>query len=157
MTLVDVFALAITVSMAFLSARYPRGLVWIAAIAVDYFLSTNYWRTGMGEPVLFAGLCDAAVCIAVLFTGTRMWEMWLCTAMLTSVLANFIFAALIWQGMDAGYHEAYSFVVECISVSALLLIGFTGSQERRGKEDAVAFHSWRTVFGVKRPTWFQGL
>ena len=151
MSFFQIAMLCIVAAVAIVSHRHPRGLWWLAVLAVNYLVTSFNWRWGGPAPELVAGLCDAAVCVAIFFFGRFIWEMRLWLTYLAALFVNF--AYLLHSVMGAGVisHDVYSSVLELLTVAALAIIGGTSSFVASGATDGRAFHPWRSILGLGRP------
>lgn len=143
MSVIDIFALVIVCAVALISPRgNPRSLIWLAALAADYFLSGAYWRAGMAQPELVAGLCDAAVCLALWRFGAKIWEMRVLVLFLSSLFVNFVFLAHNLSHLELIDHEVYSIVLEVLNVLAVCFIGAASAGIREKRTDGRAYNTW---------------
>lgn len=131
------------------SVRNPRGSLWLIVIAVNYFVSTLYWRYNGLNGELVTGLCDAATAALVLVFGRYLWEMVVWAVFTTSLFVDFLFLANNLGGGPID-HETYSIALEALNAVALLWIGGVSGFLFNGYSDGWAFNPWRTVFGIAR-------
>lgn len=143
--------LVVMLAVGAISISHPRGLLWLAAVGADYFISSAYWRAGLGSPELASGLCDGLVCLSIILFGQRIWEMRICVLIAASLLVNFLYLAQGLAHLDAVPQDIYSSFLEVLTVTALLSIGGVSAFRRGGYTDGRAFHPWRHIFGFVRP------
>lgn len=118
----------------------PRGVVWVGAAALDFIVSTAYWRSGFGYPEAVAGVCDVAVCLAVYSIGRQQWEMWVWRLFQTSLAINVLYLAGNLGIFRSIPHDAYASMLEAINWLLLLLIGGMSALQRIGAYDYAGAH-----------------
>lgn len=148
--MVDAIILGIALAAAVVSVNHMRGLLWIAAVCASFYLSGLYWDSGLPEPALVGGMCDAIVCLSLFFLASKIWEFWLWGIMLASVFVNCMLLAV-----DGEYLLFLSICLEVLTAAALFLVLGISGFVRRGKTNVVAFHSWRHILGFARPVLFK--
>lgn len=150
MSFVDVSLLSGAILAALLAWRTPRGVLWIVAGALSYTVSVIYWRSGLPYAEGIAGLCDAAVCIAIYFFGRERWEMLIWRLFQTSVAINFLYLAGnigVFYGVP---HDAYSAMLEAINWLALILIAGNGLAQMVGASLGDAHRPWHRFRNLAR-------
>jgi hypothetical protein len=138
MTGVDTALLAGLLVALAVSAGHWRTWGWLLAATVSYAVSTLYWRSDLPYGAFIAGLCDAAICLAVYFLAKYRWELWVWRLFQVSVGVNIWYLAA-QHGM-APYlsHGIYSVILETINWTALIFLGGTGFFQPVGGQDASA-------------------
>lgn len=140
-------AIGLCFALAF-SVGNRRAWAWLLAIAGSYVVSTIYWRSGLPYGGFMAGMCDAAVCLAVYFFGRLRWELWIYRLFQFSVAVNLVYLG-VTLGLiaDLRLHNAYSITLEAINWAALLFIGGIGALQAAGASDvaAAAHRPWSRV------------
>jgi hypothetical protein len=151
MSVFQIIMLCAVLAIAWVSRRNWRGLVWLAALVLNYLVTSTYWRMGGQNAEMVAGLADAAVCIAIYLAGSRQWEMWVWVCFLASLLVNFLYLANNLLAPGAIPHDIYSSVLEALNITALIVIGGVSASLEGGYSNGWASRPWRTVFGLVRP------
>lgn len=145
MSLVDTITLIFVLAAASLSFRNWRGLLWLSALLLDYVISTAYWRSGLTNPELATGLCDAAVCVAIFFIGKSIWELRVWTVFMVSLVTNFVYLASNISGANFIDHDIYSSIEEVLNAVAVFVIAFASGALISGDIDGRSFDPW--IFG----------
>lgn len=153
MTTVDTIYLAAALAVCIVSYRNLRGIAWLLALAVGYFVSGMFWRLEVGNGELVAGLCDAAVCAAIFVLGRYRWELWLWLLSQLSLLVNILYLVNNLSGARVIDHETYSIALEALNGVAFLLIGGVSAFQHVGMTDGSAFRPWVSVLGFVRPAY----
>ncbi len=131
-------ALAIGLMIALaVSMGNGRAWGWLLTGAASYTVSVLYWRSGLPHPSFVAGLCDAAVCLAIYFQGKLRWEMWVWRLFQLSVLVNIVYLGGTLGAWPSPSHNAYSIILEIVNWAALLWIGGNGAMLAIGASDAL--------------------
>ena len=142
MSTIDWSLLIAAVLVSAASWRNPRAILWVVLAAVDFAISTVYWRSGLPYAEGVAGACDAAVCLGIYFAARQRWELWIWRLFQTSVAINFLYLAGnigIFTPID---HEVYSSALEAINWLTLLLIGGMAGAQWIGASIASAHRPW---------------
>lgn len=147
MTSVDLGLLAGLLLAALLAHRDQRALFWLGAAALSYIVSVMYWRLGGPHAAFIAGLCDAAVCLAIYFFARYWWEMRVWNLFQISMAINFAYLGGemgLWNSLP---HNTYSIMLESVNWLALLWIGGNGAMQTLGAfNDAHASErAWRRL------------
>lgn len=108
---------------ALISLANPRGLLWLAAGAASYIISSAYADTGLPLHPLAAAICDGLVCLAIYnvcmtYGGSR-WELPLFTVFQFSVLVSFTRLVTI-ESVPEDY--TYRLLLELCNWAALAII-----------------------------------
>ncbi len=150
MSFFQIAMMCIVAAVALVSYRHPRGLAWLAVLAVNYLVSSFNWNWGGPAPELVAGLCDAGVCVAIFFFGRYVWEMRLWLTCLAALFVNFAYA--LHNLMSAGVlsHDVYASILELLMVASLSIIGGSSAFVSSGATDGRSFHPWRPLRGLGR-------
>jgi hypothetical protein len=148
---VDTVFLILILGVGFVAMYMPRALIWLAAIAANFFVSSAFWRMGLGQGELVAGLCDAAMVAGLVIFGLMVWELWLAGIFLVSLAVNIGYLYSNMWGGQVIPHEAYAIGLELLTALALFVIGGTAAFQRGGQTDGIAFHPWVSIFGIARP------
>lgn len=138
MTGVDIGLLVGLMLALAISIGNRRAWGWLFAAAASYAVSTLYWRSGLPYPSFIAGLCDAAICLAVYFFARLKWEMWVWRLFQVSVGVNIIYLAGSLNVIPSLSHNDYSVILEIINWLALAFIGGTGFVQLIGASDVTA-------------------
>lgn len=151
MTWVDTIYLAIAGAVVLLSLNNPRGVGWVSALTIAYFVSGWYWRSSGNSPELVAGLADAAIAVMVLIMARYIWEMWIGLVALACMFVNIIYLVNNLSGAGVVPHDVYSIALELLNLIALLTIGGVSAFQQKGSTSGIAFHPWVSFLGVARP------
>lgn len=125
-----------------------RAMLWLAVAALVFLASSFYWRAGLPHPELLAGGLDAAVCLAIYFTGRRRWEMWVWRLFQVMLLINILRLA---GGLQVFYrvdHNAYAATLEAMNWLVIIVAGGTAGLKRIGYDHVGATDPWRGLRGV---------
>lgn len=152
MTMIDTIFLIVVGAVAAVSWHNKRGLLWIAFLTLGFFVSGFYWRSGLGVPELVAGMCDAAICAAIIRLGRQQWDMWVGSAYLACLAVNIIYLINNLSGAGVIDHEVYSIALEALNAAAIATIGGVSAFQRIGSTDGIAFHPWRSILGFVLPS-----
>jgi hypothetical protein len=144
-----IVALAVTVGNV-------RAWGWLGTIAASYVVATIYWRLGGPEAPFVAGMCDAAICLAVYFLARNKWEIVVGKLYLASVAVNMVYYFGTMGLVASLSHNDYAAILEAINWLALIWIGGTTSLQLVGEDDGVSAHSlcrnlYRLMHPVFRP------
>lgn len=152
MTSVDLGFAAAAVIVGLIGYRSPRVLMWLGVGALSYTTSAIYWRLGLPYGEAIAGLCDAAVCLAVYFAGKYRWEMWVWRLFQLSVAINLVYLMGSLGVVGQISHDAYAISLEAINASVLIFLGGSASLQRLGRH-GMAGRAWggirRAVFSLR--------
>lgn len=156
MTAADIsLTIGLVLALAFTMGN-RRAWGWLAAMAASYVASTIYWRLSGPEAPFVAGMCDAAICLAVYFLAKNRWEIVVGKLYLASVAVNMVYYFGTMGLIASLSHNDYAAILEAINWLALIWIGGTTSLQLVGKDDGVSAHSLsrnlsRLVHPLSRP------
>ena len=141
MSAIDMALLLGAIVVSLLSYQYsPRKVIWIGAAALDFVISTAYWRSGLPYAEGVGGACDVAVCLAVYSFGKQRGEMWVWHLFQTSLAINTLYLAGNLSIIRPIPHDIYSTLLEAINWLLLLLIGGMSAMQRFGANDYAGAH-----------------
>lgn len=137
-------------SASIISRENLRGIFWVIAAQLAFWLSILYWDFNLPLPMLVAAVFDATIVYYLYKYGKERWEEWLMCVFLLSILTNF--AAQAFVLIDANFNiYIYSWALYVLNWLAILGIGMISGFKRRDyARDFVAFSNWSTIFGRER-------
>lgn len=138
-----VMLVAAAVFMLSLAANNVRGMVWVVIIATDIALSDVYLSAGFPYPEAVMTLLDFAVCVAIWFAGSYIWERRLYILMQFSMLVSIVDlgGAIVSPGWID--RELYLLILELINYAVLILIGGVSGFAISGRIAGHTFRPWR--------------
>lgn len=98
-----------------------RALLWIAAAALDFIVSTAYWRSGLPYGAAAGAFCDGMVVLAANHFGRARWELGVRPFFQASVAVNISFVATQLMGIRLD-QDILSIVLEAINWAFLLFL-----------------------------------
>lgn len=143
--------MALAVGLAFalaLSIGNARAWVWLLAGAASYIVSTIYWRIGGSDAAFVAGMCDAAVALAIYFKWRFRWEAVTGALFIAMIAVNMLHyytnlgVAPPWASLS---DNAYAVTLLSLNWLALLWIGGTGAAQLIGGADVHRSRFWSGV------------
>jgi hypothetical protein len=156
MSAIDLLTIGFIAIAAVLSFRNWRGILWLTVILLDYAIATAWWRSGLANPELVTGLCDAALCLSIFFVGRHVWEMRVWAVYMVSIATNFIYLASNLSGLLFLDHEVYSIIEEVLNAAAIIIIGLASRDVIAGRTDGRAFDPWTYNARSVLPFWRKG-
>lgn len=112
--------LATLLLAALVNFNHPRALMWLAAGACSYIISSLYYETGAPLHPFVTALCDATVCLLIYSYSVRYggvkWELPLFLVFQLSVLISFVQLFRV----EADY--VYALSLELVNWAALFII-----------------------------------
>jgi hypothetical protein len=125
------------VFVATVSWRLPHALLWIAAGAGSFVVSTAYARYGLPHPAFATVMCDSVVCLLIYFFYKREWELRIGYLFQLSILLSLGHLTEVIQS-----HYAYVIGLEAINWLALLLILWIARAGRLKNEIRAGRYRW---------------
>ncbi len=127
-----------------------RAIAWLAALQVSIAVSVAYWKTGLPYGELIAGLCDAAVCLAIYFFGRFNWELFVWRLAQAMVLVNLVFLSGNVGIFTLTPHDIYASILEAINWIAIAFIGGMAITNRLGLDNGSSGLAWPRIRGLVR-------
>lgn len=137
-------------SASWVSRENLRGILWIVASQIAFWLPVLYWDFSLPLPMLFVAICDATIVYALYKYGEERWEEWLMIIYLFSILTSFSAQAITLMDQTFNIY-AYSWSLYILNWLAVFLVGTTSGLRRVDRDrSSLAFANWSFVFGRSR-------
>jgi hypothetical protein len=137
-------------SASWVSRINLRGILWLLASQVAFWLSVLYWDLFLPLPFLIAAIFDSLIVYYIFKYGEEKWEEWLMLIFTGSILINFVGQAL--TAIDINFNiYAYSWSLYIINWIAIILIGtISGLKDLNYDRTSIPFSNWSSFLGVTR-------
>lgn len=138
------------VSASLISRNNLRGMLWIAASQLAFWISVLYWDLALSLPLLFAAICDSIIVLLIYKYGKYTWEKWLMVMFSACILTNFLTQGFIIFNESFNIYIS-SWTLYLLNWSMIIFIGsISGLAKLNNVTSYIAFSNWSTFLGRKR-------
>lgn len=137
-------------SASWVSRINLRGILWLFASQIAFWVSVLYWDLALPLPFLIAAIFDSLIVYYIFKYGKEKWEEWLMLIFTGSILVNFAAQALTIIDNNFNIY-AYSWALYIMNWAVVILIGtISGLKELNYDRNSLPFSNWSSFLGVTR-------